>query len=193
MERLHTSRQKQAAASKNKLVAAAMELFNEKGYEQTTVQDICKRAGLSVGVFYHYFPSKSDVLQTLRLRKNEELLDYISTKSCSRKHTEAILELFGFVVRQQSDGPFDLVRNSFATAVHQGFQLDEDLLNLCAQVIESAQMAGELTDKLSTETICRDLLTASRGFVYHWCECGGAFDLETEHKSYLRRLLQAYI
>ena len=72
MERLHTNRQKQAAASKNKLVAAAMELFNEKGYEQTTVQDICKRAGLSVGVFYHYFPSKSDVLQTVRLRKNEK-------------------------------------------------------------------------------------------------------------------------
>lgn len=79
-----TNRQKQAAASKNKLVAAAMELFNEKGYEQTTVQDICTRADLSVGVFYHYFPSKSDVLQTVRLRKNEELLDYISNHGHSR-------------------------------------------------------------------------------------------------------------
>jgi len=156
-------------------------------------QYICTRAELSVGVFYHYFPSKSDVLQTVRLRKNEELLDYISNHGHSRKHTEAILELLGFVVQQQSAGPFELVQNSFATAVGRGFQLDDALWNLCLRVVWSAQMAGELTEGFPAEMICRDLLTASRGFVYHWCECGGAFDLEQEHQGYLRRLLLAYI
>lgn len=47
---------------KNELVALAEKLFVEKGYEETSVEDILKASGLSKGGFYHYFKSKEEVL-----------------------------------------------------------------------------------------------------------------------------------
>jgi AcrR family transcriptional regulator len=42
--------------------AAAMELFVERGFEQTTVADIAERAGLTARTFFRYFADKREVL-----------------------------------------------------------------------------------------------------------------------------------
>lgn len=47
---------------KNELIMIAEKLFVEKGYEETSVDDILKVSGLSKGGFYHYFKSKDEVL-----------------------------------------------------------------------------------------------------------------------------------
>ncbi len=44
------------------LVAAAFRLFTERGYEQTTVDDIVTLAGVGRRSFFRYFPSKDDVV-----------------------------------------------------------------------------------------------------------------------------------
>jgi len=44
---------------------AALELFLEKGFDETTVQNIATRAGVAIGTMYLYFPSKNDVLLAL--------------------------------------------------------------------------------------------------------------------------------
>src|SRR5690348_5558484 len=41
---------------------AAMELYVERGYEQTTVADIAERAGLTPRTFFRYFTDKREVL-----------------------------------------------------------------------------------------------------------------------------------
>lgn len=50
------------ASSRETLAEAACELFLEQGYEQTSVADITRRAGVSRSSFFNYFSSKSDVL-----------------------------------------------------------------------------------------------------------------------------------
>ncbi|MCO1603311.1 TetR/AcrR family transcriptional regulator [Desulfosporosinus nitroreducens] len=49
-------------SKKNELVEIAEKLFLEKGYEETSIEDILKASGLSKGGFYHYFKSKEEVL-----------------------------------------------------------------------------------------------------------------------------------
>ncbi|GAA2747222.1 MULTISPECIES: TetR family transcriptional regulator [Kitasatospora] len=49
-------------AMRDSLVAAAFRLFLEHGYEQTTVDDIVKAAGVGRRSFFRYFPSKEDVV-----------------------------------------------------------------------------------------------------------------------------------
>ena len=48
--------------AEGRLRAAAMALFVERGYEQTTVADIAERAGLTARTFFRYFADKPEVL-----------------------------------------------------------------------------------------------------------------------------------
>jgi AcrR family transcriptional regulator len=48
--------------SRERILKAAMELFVQKGYHDTTTREITERAGLSKGLLYNYFPSKEAIL-----------------------------------------------------------------------------------------------------------------------------------
>jgi AcrR family transcriptional regulator len=62
------------------LVDAAGELFVSKGVEATTVDEIVEMAGVAKGTFYHYFKSKSDLLDALRDRFVTELMRRVNGK-----------------------------------------------------------------------------------------------------------------
>lgn len=57
--------QRRAEARPDEVLDAALDLFREKGFAATRVEDIAKRAGLSKGTVYLYFPSKEAVLEGL--------------------------------------------------------------------------------------------------------------------------------
>jgi len=67
-------RQRRSLAKRARLVAAALALFGERGYERTSVDDIARRAKLAVGGFYLHFRSKRQLLLSLM----DELLDHLS-------------------------------------------------------------------------------------------------------------------
>ena len=48
--------------SRAAILAAALELFQEKGYEATTMRAIADRVGVSLGSSYHYFPTKEHLV-----------------------------------------------------------------------------------------------------------------------------------
>jgi AcrR family transcriptional regulator len=53
---------------RQQIVQAAVKLFSEQGYYNTTIQAIAREAGISVGLIYQYFRDKDDVLfLTLKL------------------------------------------------------------------------------------------------------------------------------
>jgi AcrR family transcriptional regulator len=55
----------QGAAARDRLYATAMRLIAARGFEATTLRDIAKDAGVSVGLLYRYFPSKHAVVLAL--------------------------------------------------------------------------------------------------------------------------------
>ncbi|MEV6562843.1 TetR family transcriptional regulator [Nocardia sp. NPDC051756] len=48
--------------AQGRLANAALDLFEEHGYENTTVIEIAERAGLTKSTFFRYFPDKREVL-----------------------------------------------------------------------------------------------------------------------------------
>lgn len=53
---------KEREERKREITEAAQSLFNEKGYENTSVNDIIKKAGVAKGTFYYYFTSKEEIM-----------------------------------------------------------------------------------------------------------------------------------
>ncbi len=52
---------KKTSSTKEQLLQTAMELMLAKGYTATTVDEICEKAGITKGGFFHYFESKEDL------------------------------------------------------------------------------------------------------------------------------------
>ena len=50
---------------RNLFLISALSVFEEKGFNNTRIKDITKRANTSVGNFYNYFNSKEDVIEVL--------------------------------------------------------------------------------------------------------------------------------
>src|SRR6185295_1187928 len=66
-------KQARSKKTKEKIVQAAIRLFEERGYEKTTSNDIAAEAGVSVGSFYVYFTDKRQLLLTIFDRLADEL------------------------------------------------------------------------------------------------------------------------
>ena len=66
--------QRRSVAKRAQLEAAGLALFGEKGYENTSVEEIARRAKLAVGSFYQHFQSKRQLLLALM----DQLLEKLS-------------------------------------------------------------------------------------------------------------------
>jgi AcrR family transcriptional regulator len=61
-----------ARRTRERILRAALGLFAEKGYEATTMRDVAREAGTSLGLAYRYFASKEEFALALYLRLAEE-------------------------------------------------------------------------------------------------------------------------
>lgn len=49
--------------SRRRVLETALDLFRRKGFDRTTMRDIARAAGMSLGAAYHYFPSKDALVE----------------------------------------------------------------------------------------------------------------------------------
>lgn len=75
-------------ATRDRVLAAASEVFAERGFHGASVEDICDRAGFTRGAFYSNFTSKDDLVVELSRRHSEALVDRIRRAS-EREHASA--------------------------------------------------------------------------------------------------------
>ena len=55
-------RREQAERTVEAILQSALELSRERSFDQVSVRDICKAAGITTGAFYHHFKSKEELL-----------------------------------------------------------------------------------------------------------------------------------
>jgi len=55
-------RKEQARQTEQAILQAALELCRTRSFDKVSVRDICRRAGITTGAFYHHFSSKEDLL-----------------------------------------------------------------------------------------------------------------------------------
>jgi AcrR family transcriptional regulator len=57
--------QQRAEETRGRILGAAADCFSQRGYDSTSVAEICECAGVSKGAFYHHFPTKQAVFLEL--------------------------------------------------------------------------------------------------------------------------------
>ena len=74
-------REKKKIETKNKIFEVSGRLFKEKGFENTTVDEITKEAGIAKGTFFNYFSTKEALLLYFGEKKEELVYDLIENET----------------------------------------------------------------------------------------------------------------
>lgn len=90
---------------REQILQAAVTCSARKGFQRTTMRDICREASLSTGAVYNYFKSKEEILEALT-RKGREMKQMIFERLKNAKSArEALREMFKYVfVAYKSEG-----------------------------------------------------------------------------------------
>lgn len=75
--RSETINRRMREASREAILRGALEAFGETGFHRTTVEEVARRAGVSKGLIYNYFDSKTALLEAIirqRVEANADLL-----------------------------------------------------------------------------------------------------------------------
>lgn len=69
------------------ILDAAYELFIEKSFNNTSIDDVVKSAGIAKGTFYLYFKDKHDLMERIIIRKGALILRYVLEELMKKKET----------------------------------------------------------------------------------------------------------
>ena len=65
-------REREKLRHRREMLAAALDLFSEKGYHNVSMHEIAKRAEFAIGTLYKFFKNKEDLYKALMMEKAEE-------------------------------------------------------------------------------------------------------------------------
>lgn len=85
-----------AEETRDRILDAALRLFRERGFEQTTMRDVATEAGVATGAAYYYYRSKEDLVMAFYLRTDEEAREIfekaIASSKDLKKRVRAMIE-----------------------------------------------------------------------------------------------------
>jgi AcrR family transcriptional regulator len=154
-------------SSRDRLLAAAVEVFVEQGYEGARVQDIARAAGLTTGAIYANFRGKSELLfDAIGVRADAEM-DQMLTEA-RRRDVRELLELLGDrLVRPREGVPLliDAVAaarrdDELAGALRDRLDARERVI---VELVERAKADGSIDPTLDTQAFARFCLTLAMG------------------------------
>ena len=84
--------------TRERLIAAALRLFAEKGYQSTSVADVQRESDCHSGSFYHFFPTKQDLLLAVLERYREGIVPMLIEPAWADVH-DPVERIFALLAR----------------------------------------------------------------------------------------------
>ena len=168
---------------KRRIVDAAWELFYEKGYDDTTVDDIIRLSETSKGSFYYYFSSKDSLLDTLSTILDENYAKLEDELDPEMNSFDKLMYLnYEAHSMMEEKIKVDLLSSLYSTqlvASGQRHLLDQNrnYYKLITKVVTEGQKCGEIRDDVSVLDITRYYSMCERALVYDWCLNKGIYSL----------------
>src|SRR4051794_35723713 len=128
-----------------RLQAAGLELFEERGYEQTTVEEIAARAGLTERTFFRYFADKREVL----FSGSTELEEVMTKTIAEAPHGRPPLDVV--IAALEATSPFFEQRRGYARKRQALIAAHGELRE--RELIKLASLAAAIAGKLRARRV----------------------------------------
>lgn len=189
IKRTHTKRQDQARETKNRIYTSAIELMEQKGFDNITIADISEKAGVSVGAFYHYFSSKNDILAEIFHRADEYFASQVADFLSKASTPEQIVDFFDHYARFNIASGVETTQQLFSPKIKFFIKEGRPMLEILHDLICKGQEKKEIRGDIDAKELVRYLFVMARGVVFEWSLYDGNYDLEAKMHKYIENLV----
>lgn len=156
---------KKAERTKAKLTASARKLISERGFDNVSVEEITKDAGVAKGTFYHYFVCKEDVVREFSTRVIEEIFTTAMT---------------------MPGGPQEKLTYYFNAILREGYRK-------IYTILKHTKEENRLKEDTPVAFLTKLLLSHLYGALITWCMLGGSFKLSEESNQFVTEEVNAFL
>lgn len=168
---------------KERIIRTSWNLFSQKGFDKTTLNDIITTANISKGTFYYYFRSKDTLLNTLSVIFDEEYRK-VEERMPADMDSFGKLMFLNYEVHTYIGETIDssLLASQYSAQLTNNDEsnlLDKNryYFTLLTKIIEEGQRKQELRSDLSVSEMVRLYSICERAIVTDWCMNNGSYSL----------------
>jgi AcrR family transcriptional regulator len=151
-----------AARNRDLLLAAARHLFAERGVD-VPLEEIARRAGVSIGTLYNRFPTRAALVEAVFIDRLERTMEFARAASVAADPWEGFT---GFVTGvcelQAMDRGFNDVAAHGLADSPAARALRDEALSVMESVMTRAQASGQLRDDVTVEDLALFVWAISR-------------------------------
>ncbi|MFF3314230.1 TetR/AcrR family transcriptional regulator [Streptomyces sp. NPDC003035] len=167
-------------AMRESLIAAAFQLFLERGYEQTTVDDIVTLAGVGRRSFFRYFPSKEDVVFPDHEQSLADMTAFLAASEDGDDPLDRVCDATRLVMRMYAENPTFSVQRYRLTREVTGLRTYE--LSVVWRYEKTlgdylrTRWADRRDGTLRANVVAASVVAAHNHALRHWLRSGGEGD-----------------
>ncbi|GAA1082112.1 helix-turn-helix domain-containing protein [Kitasatospora arboriphila] len=164
-------RERNKIRMKERLYDAALALFTEQGYDETSIDEIAERADVARGTFFNYFQRKEDLLGTWGEKRRAALTTALVDDGPDMDTAAGRLRRCMTTLGRMSEEHQKETGAMLMAWVRAGHPLVEEpyLADLFAQIAATGLERGELRAGIAAEQIGNALRDLYLGTLYRWC------------------------
>lgn len=168
----------------HRILEAAVKVFAEKGFHQSTISQIAREAGVADGTIYLYFKNKDDILVQFFQYKTKQV--FSGFREEVKKADSAVDKLRNLVLRHltefQRDRNMAIVYQAFAH--HKNDLVEGNIremskmyLEMVSEILELGQQEGSMRKDMYVGLVKRFILGAVESAISNWLRSRKEYDL----------------
>jgi AcrR family transcriptional regulator len=167
-------RQRRASQIRERLFRAALDLFAQHGFADTTVEDITNAADVGKGTFFNYFPSKDHILLAFAEMQLAKLQSIIESLRDTRDPFPQFFRTLAVRMTEEPGRNPSIVRalllaNLSSTPVREGMRINQARGHkLLSEFVQIGQEHGELRNDLPAGDIAHVFRQTDFGTLLVW-------------------------
>jgi len=168
----------------HRILEAAIRIFAENGFFQSTVAQIARQAGVADGTIYLYFKNKDDILLQFFNYKTKQVFGRFREEV---NQADNAIDKLGNLIRRhlqefQADRYMAIL---YQSETHQRTRMVEDqiremsdmYLDIVTEIVEQGQAEGSIRKDLYVGLVKRFILGAVDEVINTWLHSGSKYDL----------------
>ena len=152
-------RERRKLEIRERILDTALELFETRGYEDTTVNEIAEGADIAYGTFFNHFPTKLDLLQQIADRSLRELFEDVEEirkqPGSYADHVVALFENASTSAVEKGPQARELIHAMMTSAYPELVVTDDRRMQrIFEALIRDGVDAGEFRTDVDPDTLC---------------------------------------